>query len=116
VHVALQLFFAFVFSGGAADEAAWDALAMRLQNALQALAFFIGRDLSGYADVFDGRHVDDEASRQRDVGRDARAFLAEGFFGDLDDDFLTFFEEVGNGGQRGAFTLGAFTIATGFVS
>ncbi len=102
VHVALQLFFALVFGGGAADEAAGNSLAVRLQNALQTLAFFVGRNLAGDADVLDRRHVDDEPSGQSDVRGDARAFLPEGFFGDLNDDLLTLFEQVGDGGQRRA--------------
>jgi hypothetical protein len=43
-----------------------------------------------------GRHVNQEAAGKRDVARDARAFFAERFFGDLDDYILTGFEHFGN--------------------
>ena len=76
-----------------------NALAVRLQNALQPLALFIGRNLARDADMLDGRHVDDETARQSDVRRDARALLAERLFGDLNDDLLAFFQKVGDGGQ-----------------
>ena len=50
--------------------------------------------------MFNGRHVNYEASRQGDVRGDARALLSQRLFGDLDDDFLAFFEEIGNRRQR----------------
>ena len=116
VHVALQFFFGLAFAGGAADEAAGNALAMGLQDLLEALALFVGRDLAGDADVVDRRHVDDEAAGQRDVRSDARALLAEGFLGDLDDDLLAFFEKVGDGGERRAFAVWAFgALGAGFL-
>ena len=41
-----------------------------------------------------GRHVNDVSARQRDVRRNAGAFLANGFLGNLDQDFLTFAQQV----------------------
>ena len=46
--------------------------------------------------MLDGRHVDQKASRQRDVRRDARAFLGDRFFRDLDQDLLAFAQQIGN--------------------
>src|SRR4051794_36642965 len=76
VHIALQLFFALVLRRGPADETAWNTLPMRLQDALQALALFVGGNLAGDADMFDSRHVYHETPWQGDVRGDAGAFLA----------------------------------------
>ena len=46
--------------------------------------------------MFDGRHVDQKSSRQCDVRSDARAFLGDRFFCDLDQYLLTFAQQVGN--------------------
>src|SRR6185369_10593530 len=54
------------------------------------------------ADVLDGRHVDQKTSRQRDVRSDARAFLRDWLLRNLDQDFLTFAQEVCD---RGLITL-----------
>jgi len=78
MHVDAKLFFGLAFRGGPADESARNALAMRLQDTLQALAFFVGWNFAGDADVLDGRHVDDEAAGERNVRSDARALLAMG--------------------------------------
>src|SRR3954452_14399753 len=40
------------------------------------------------------RHVDQKTSGQRDVAGDARAFFADWFFGDLDQNLLAFFEKI----------------------
>jgi hypothetical protein len=63
--------------------------------------------------VFDGRHIDDKAAGQGNVRRDARTLLSNGFLGDLDDDFLAFFQEVRDGWQDGAFTIGALGTLSG---
>ena len=73
---------------------------LALQNALQAQALFVAGDLARDAHVFERRHVDHVAARQRDVRRDARAFLAQRLLGDLNDDFLAFFQQVGDGRLR----------------
>ena len=39
-------------------------------------------------------HVDQEPPGQRDVTSNARSFLADRFFGDLDQNFLAFFEQI----------------------
>jgi hypothetical protein len=44
--------------------------------------------------MLDGRHVDDEPARQCDMRGDPRAFLAERFLRDLNDDLLTLLQEV----------------------
>ena len=90
MHVGAQLFFAAAVAGGADDEAAGDAGAIGLQNALQPRAFVVARNLARDADVVDGRHVDQEAAGQGDVRRDAGALLPQRLLGDLNDDFLAF--------------------------
>src|SRR6187431_3264796 len=59
--------------------------ANRLDQLAQAMAFVVRLDLARYADVFDCRHVNQETSRQRDVRRDARAFLGNRFLRDLNE-------------------------------
>ncbi len=73
---------------------------MDLQDALQAQAFFVAGDLARNAHMFQRRHVDHVAARQRDMGSDARALLAQRLLGDLDDDLLAFLEQLGDGRQR----------------
>ena len=82
------------------------------QNALQPLALFVGRDLARDADVVDRRHVDQEASRQRDVAGDARALLADGLLGNLDQNLLAFLQQVADGGQVGGLHGSAPTAPT----
>src|SRR5262249_20423802 len=52
--------------------------------------------------MIDRRHVHQEAARQRDVRRDARALLTERLLGDLNDDLLTFLQQVGDRGSSAA--------------
>ena len=58
------------------------------------MPFVVRLDLSRDTNVLDGRHVDQETSGQRDVRRDARAFLGDRLFGDLDQYLLAFTEQV----------------------
>ena len=55
------------------------------------------RDFARHAHVFERRHVDHVASRQRDVRGDARALLAQRLLGDLNDDLLAFLQQIGDG-------------------
>ena len=89
------------FAGGADDEAAGNAGAVGLQHALQAQALFVARNFARNADVIDGRHVDQKPAGQRDMRSDARAFLSERLLGDLNDDFLTLFQQIADGGPGG---------------
>src|SRR5437868_14772021 len=61
--------------------------------------------------MLDGRHVDEEATGQRDVRRDARALLRDGLFCNLDDDLLAFAQEVCDGRLAFATTATALTLA-----
>ena len=94
--VGAQIFFLDVGRGGANDEAAQPVLALAGDDALQALALFVGGDLARDADVIHRRHVNQEASGQRDVAGDARALLADGLLGNLDQDLLPFLQQVGD--------------------
>src|SRR6185437_8754610 len=71
---------------------------------LQALAFFFRTDLPRDARVIDRRHVNQEASRQRDVAGNARAFFADWLFRDLHQNFLAFFQQVADERQMLRFT------------
>ena len=70
---------------------AGDAGAVVLQDALETAALLLAGNLARDTDVIDGRHVDQEAAGQGDVGGDARAFLAERLLGNLNDDFLALY-------------------------
>jgi hypothetical protein len=83
-----------------------------MERAFQALALFVSANFARDADVFDSRHVDNVAARQGDVRSDARAFLADGFFGDLNDDLLAFAQEVGDDGALVAALLAAAVATT----
>jgi hypothetical protein len=50
--------------------------------------------------VIHRRHEHQEASRHRDVGREPRAFRAERFLDDLDEDLLPFFQQIFDLGLR----------------
>ncbi len=105
-HVGAEFFFRASVARRAHDVAAGNPGAVGLQNPLQAETFVVARDLARDADVIDGRHVHQEAAGQRDVRSDARAFLTQRLLGDLDDDFLAFFQQVADRRQRHLFPAG----------
>src|SRR5665213_732189 len=121
-HVAGDFVFGAAFGGGTGDESTDGAGAFTLQNAFQAQAFFVAGDFAGDAHVLERRHVDHVAAGQRDVRGDARAFGAEGFFGDLDDDFLAFFQQIADGGlalvgtRDGFFAIWSFGTIGSFAA
>ncbi len=88
----------FVFTGvlrrGADDEAALAIIALAHHDALQPLPLLIRCDLARNSSVVHRRHIHQEPARQRDVAGDARAFLADGLLGNLDQDFLAFLEQI----------------------
>ena len=65
-------------------------------EATEARAVFGGNNFARDSGVMDCRHVHQEAARKSDVAGDARAFFAERFLGDLDDDVLAGFQHFGN--------------------
>ena len=67
-----------------------------LDQLAQPVTFGVRLNLSRDTDVFDSWHVDEEPSRQRDVRRDARAFLCDRLFRDLNEYFLAFTQQIGN--------------------
>src|SRR5579885_3105199 len=82
---------------GADDEAAGGNLLLAddcLYELAKAHALLVGLDLARDADVFNRRHVNEEATGQRDVRGDARALLRDRFLRYLDDDLLAFAQEV----------------------
>src|SRR5580658_4513320 len=92
--VGAEFFFAGALGGGADDEASVTVFAFAEDDALQALALFLGGNFARNAGVVHRRHVDQEAAGQRDVAGDARALLTNGLLGDLHQDFLAFFQQV----------------------
>src|SRR6185295_1844778 len=88
----------FLFIGalgrGPNDESAVTVFAFALDNPLQTLALFIGRNLARNAGVVHRRHVDQKAARKGDVAGNARALLADWLFRNLDQDFLAFFQKI----------------------
>src|ERR1700733_12503520 len=93
-NVSPQFVFTRVLRGGADDEAAVAVFALAHHDALQPLPLFIRSNLSRHPGMVHGRHVDQEPPRQRDVTRDARAFLADGLLGNLYQDFLAFLQQI----------------------
>ena len=87
-QIGAELFFRRALGGGADDESARGFAALVDENALEAMALFVGGDLAADADVGDGGHEDQEAAGERDVRGDARALLGDGLLGDLDQDLL----------------------------
>src|SRR6202171_6850463 len=67
--------------------------AFALDDSLQPLPLFFGRDLARDARMIHRRHEYQEASRQRDVTGDARALFPDRLLGNLDQHFLPFFEQ-----------------------
>ena len=110
-EVRRDVFVGAVGRRGADDDAAGQArlIAEPLDDAPEAAPLVARLDLARDADVLDGRHVDQEPSRQAQVGRDARALGAERLLDDLDDHLLAFLEEVFDllRGQRALRTIAA---------
>ena len=98
-NVGAQLFFGCALRGGAYDEAAVSVFAFADDDPLQALALFLGRDFSRHARMIHRGHVDQEAAGQCDVAGYAGALLPDGFLGNLNQNFLSFFKEFGDQGN-----------------
>ena len=96
LNVRANLFVGGAAGGSSNDEAARISAARFTDQTAQARAIFGGSDFAGNADVVNRWHVDQEAAGQRDVACDARAFLAEGLLGDLDDDVLAGLQHLRN--------------------
>src|SRR5207253_7993877 len=97
--VGAELVLCGALSGGTHNESTVTVFTLALDDSLQSQALFIGSDLARHTGVIHRRHVDEEASRQRDMTGDARAFLADWLFGDLYQDFLAFLQQIGDQGQ-----------------
>src|SRR5205085_47985 len=96
-RVVAQVLFADADACGADDEAArrhFLSLAYVFDELAQALPLTVRLDLARDADVFDGRHIDKEATGQSDVRSDARAFGRNRLFGDLHEYLLPLAQEV----------------------
>ena len=70
--------------------------AQHLDQLPQTVSFAVRFDLSRNADVFDRRHVNEKTTRQRDVRSDAGALLGNRFLGDLDENLLSFIQQIRN--------------------
>ena len=55
----------------------------------QPVTFTVRLDLARHADVFNGRHVNQETAGQGNVRSNASALFGDGFLGNLDQYFLT---------------------------
>src|SRR6202166_492375 len=96
---------------GAYDEAAGITAARFADEAAQTRAIIGAGDFARDANVIDGRHVHEEASRQSDVTGNACALFAEGLLGNLDDYILTSLEHFGNE-LRAARRAGVMAVAS----
>src|SRR5207248_2126705 len=78
------------------NEASRQTVSMFLNNSLEPRALFVRCNLARHTDMVHCRHIDQVTSGKGNVRGDARAFLAEGFFGNLNQDLLPFPEQLGN--------------------
>ena len=95
-HVVFESLLRAAFRRGPDDESAAFRKVHFSGHLAESLSFLDVADPSGNGDLFLEWHQDKEAARQADVGRKAAAFRADGFFHDLDDDLLLFFQDVGD--------------------
>ena len=79
--------------GSPHNETTAAVFALALDDSLQPLAFFFGCDLARHARVIHRRHKHQEASWQRNVTGDARAFFPDWLLRNLDQHFLPFLEQ-----------------------
>src|SRR5262249_41196941 len=75
-NVLNEVFFSTSIGSSPDNKSARQSISMFVNDPLQSLAFFIRGNLAGYAHMIDGRHVDEIASRKRNVRRNTGAFLA----------------------------------------
>ena len=102
-------------TGGAHDETASRHffVGMNLLNQFaKACSFGIRINFAGNAQVFDRRHVNKIATGQSDVRSYAGAFLSDGFFRNLDQNLLTFFEQIADCGLFALLAPGGTTAST----
>ena len=93
-HVVLEVLLVLADTRGARDQPA-DVLGSDVVDDLaQAVALVAVGDLARDAGVIDGRHVDEKAARQRDVGGDAGALGAERRFRDLNQDLVALAQQI----------------------
>ena len=93
LHIALEFVIIDALADGADDEARalWAAT---VHDFLEATTLAIRCDAARDADVRDRRHEDGVATGDGDLAGQARALGSHGLLGDLDDDLLTFLEDV----------------------
>ena len=86
-EVAHEITLLLAFAGGAHDDAHAVGDGEFAQDFFQALAFLLVFNLARDAALVGVRQQHEITSGQDEIGRDARAFGADGAFGDLHDDF-----------------------------
>src|SRR5581483_3755434 len=106
-NVSAEIIFTSSRGSRADDESAGAVRVLGKDDALQPLALFVAGNLARDADVIHRRHINQKASRQRDVAGDAGALFADGLLCDLDEDFLPFFQQVGDFRSRSALDVAA---------
>src|SRR5262249_14429445 len=96
LEVADDVLFRPAGRGGADDDPAGEAvrLAELADDAAGPAALRPSLDLAGHADVVHGRHEHEDPSRHGHVRGEPRAFGAERLLDDLDEDLLSFLEEL----------------------
>ena len=95
-EIAREFFLGAVGAGGADDEADAFGRIELAEDIAQAAAVFVAFDFARDADAAEGRHEDQVAAGDADVGGEGRAFGAHAFFDDLDEDFVAALEDVLN--------------------
>src|SRR6266699_834322 len=100
-HVFAQFLLTNAYPRGANDKTSGRHIfvaADQLDQFSEPLPLAVRLNLSRDAHVFHGRHVDEKSSRQGNVRRDSRALLGNWLFGYLNENLLTFAQQISNGG------------------
>ena len=96
VNVRFNVFLGPAFGGRPGDKAARERSLVFQNRVPQAESLLLGGNLSRDANVGHGGHVNQVAARQCNMRGNPSPFGPQRFPGDLNQDFLTFLQNVGN--------------------
>ena len=93
VHVGFQVLLPLALADRPHDEPGMGGFDL-LYDLLEPLPLFLFLDTPGYADMVDGGHEDQMASREGGVHRHAGPFGSQRVFRHLHEDFLAFLQDI----------------------
>ena len=109
-----QIFFGNSDSGGSDDKSARRQIYFILNflnQSSESASFLCRFDLTRNPKMFDRRHINDKSARKCDMRSNACTFFGDRFFGDLNENFLTFLKQIGNCRLRTLAAASAFVIS-----